>query len=145
MNALELQNKLIKARDGIEQQTAKIIMQMEKQIKDLVRLDQLYDKGIDGKGKEIEPEYSNYTIAVKKIKGEVTQHVTLHDSGALYRSFITDYGSYELYLFPTDKKTSGLLKKYGASIFDMTVDNQYKLNYEMILPKLQVYVKSTIA
>lgn len=145
MNALELEKKLIKARNGIEQETAKIIIKMEKKIIDLVRIDQLYDKGIDGKGKKIKPEYTNYTVAVKKIKGDVSNHVTLHDTGDLYDSFITDYGSYELYLFPTDKKKDELLNKYGGSIFDMTIDNKFKLNYEMILPELQKFVKSTIA
>ena len=50
MNVLEFKKKLIKARDGIEQETAKIILKFEKEIVDLVRENQIFQDGEDGVG-----------------------------------------------------------------------------------------------
>ena len=144
MNPLEFQKKLIKARNGIEQETAKIILKFEEVIIDLIREKQLFDKGIDGKGKRIKPEYSPFTVAFKKIKGDKSDHVTLFDTGALYKSFTTDYGSFQLEVFPTDQKSDELMRKYGDDIFSMTVANQKELNFKIILPELQKFVKRTI-
>lgn len=48
--------------------------------------------GVDSKDKpldEIGGEYSPYTVMLKKDKGQITDHVTLKDTGAFYRSFKT--------------------------------------------------------
>lgn len=144
MNVLEFKKKLLKARNGIEQETAKTILKFEEVIIDLVREKQLFDKGIDGKGKKLKPDYTPFTVAVKKIKGDRFNHVTLFDTGALYKSFTTDYGSFQLEIFPTDQKADELMRKYGDDIFSMTVANQKELNFKIILPELQKFVKRTI-
>ncbi len=116
MNVLELQKKLIKARDGIEQQTAKAILKFEKQIVDLVREEQIFKDGEDGSGNIIgvykvtfeRPIDHSNTRGYPKVKG--TQ-VNLFDTGSVYRSFTTDYGSFVLEVFPTDKKADELMSK----------------------------------
>jgi len=144
MNLLGMKDRLVKARNGIEQQTAKIILKFEKEIVDLVRLQQLFEKGIDGKGKKITPEYSPFTVAVKRIKGQDTTRVTLFDEGNLFKSFTTDYGSFILEIFPTDFKKDSLIEKYGEDIFFATVQHEEDINFKIIAPQLQIWFKTII-
>ena len=149
MNVLEYKKKLIKARDGIQQETAKIILKFEQQIVDLVREEQIFKDGEDGSGNIIgvykitvdRPfEHSN-TKGYPKVKG--TQ-VNLFDRGSLYKSFTTDYGSFILEVFPTDNKAGELMDKYGKDIFFMQTKNQEIVNFNIILPELQKFVKNTL-
>jgi len=137
----EIKVKVDLAKNGIEQETARIILQFEQQILDLVRENQLYDRGIDGDGKELKP-YANYTVGIKKIKGQKYSNTTLEDTGAFYRSFKTDYGSFELEIFATDQKVSKLEGKYGKNIVKLTTDNEGKLSSEIIRPNLVKYLKN---
>lgn len=149
MNVLEFKKKLVKARDGIEQQTAKAILKFEKQIVDLVRENQIFRDGEDGSGNIIgvykitveRPFDHSNTRGYPKVKG--TQ-VNLFDRGSLYQSFTTDYGSFVLEVFPTDSKAGELIEKYGNDIFFMQTDNQRIVNFDMILPELQKFVKNTL-
>ncbi len=149
MNVLEYKKKLIKARDGIQQETAKIILKFEQQIVDLVREEQIFKDGEDGSGNIIgvykitvdRPfEHSN-TKGYPKVKG--TQ-VNLFDRGSLYKSFTTDYGSFILEVFPTDNKAGELMDKYGKDIFFMQTKNQEIVNFNIILPELQKFVKQML-
>ncbi len=149
MNVLEFKKKVIKARDGIQQETAKAILKFEKQIVDLVRENQIFQDGEDGSGNIIgvykitveRPfEHSN-SRGYPKVRG--TQ-VNLFDRGDLYKSFTTDYGSFILEVFPTDSKAGELMSKYGNDIFFMQTDNQRIVNFDIILPELQNFVKQTL-
>ena len=142
MNPLQYHKKLVKARNGINQEVAKIILKFEKEIVDLVRSQQLFEKGIDGDGKLIKPNYKPFTVAVKKIKGQETGHVTLFNEGNLFKSFTTDYGSFILEIFPTDSKRDALEEKYGNSIFWATANHERVINYDIIAPQLQIWFKS---
>lgn len=144
MNLLKMRAKLVKARNGVEQQTAKIILKFEKEIVDLVRLQQLFERGIDGTGKKITPEYTPFTVAVKRIKGQDTTKVTLFDEGNLFKSFTTDYGSFVLEIFPTDSKRDDLIDKYGKDIFFATVQHEKDINFKIIMPPLQQWFKGII-
>ena len=137
----EIKEKVIKARNGVQQLTAKAILDNEKAILDLVREDQLYDKGIDGFGKKITPEYAGFTVDLKSRNNKPYDRVTLKDSGAFYSSFTTDYNNNELDIFATDPKTSDLKKKYGENIDGMTKENQIKLSSKFIRPSLIKYLR----
>lgn len=144
MNPLQYGKKLKKARAGLNQEVAKIILKFEKQIVDLVRLQQLFERGIDGDGNKITPEYMPFTVAVKRIKGDTSDHVTLFDEGNLFKSFTTDYGSFVLEIFPTDFKADDLIEKYGKSIFWATVEHEKVINFNIIMPPLQIWFKNII-
>ena len=45
---------------------------------------------------EIGGEYSPYTVMLKKEKGQITDHVTLKDTGEFYRSFKTYWDKSEI-------------------------------------------------
>lgn len=137
----QLKRNVDEARKNIEPQTAKIILQFEQQILDLVREKQLYDEGIDGKNRQLKP-YTPYTVAVKRAKGDKYQNTTLEDTGAFYKSFQTDYGSFQLEVFATDEKTSKIVRKYNDNIFMLTEKNQDVLSKTIIRPNLLKYLKT---
>lgn len=140
---------MVRTRDGINQEVARIILKFEKQIVDLVREDQIFQDGEDGGGKIIgvykitvnRPFEHGNSRGYPKIAG--TQ-VNLFDRGSLYSSFTTDYGSFILEVFPTDSKEDELRKKYGESIFFMQTKNQEIVNFEIIGPQLQIFVKKIL-
>lgn len=149
MNPLQFSKKLKKARAGLNQEVAKIILKFEKQIVDLVRENQIFEEGINAEGRIIgvykqtvnRPfEHSN-SRGYPKIRG--TQ-VNLFDTGSLYKSFTTDYGSFVLEIFPTDSKVDELEEKYGQSIFWATVNTEKIINFDIIMPPLQVWFKNII-
>lgn len=149
MNVLDFKKKVVKARDGIQRETAKAILKFEKQIVDLVRENQIFQDGEDGSGNIIgvykitveRPFGHSNSRGYPKVKG--TQ-VNLFDRGNLYKSFTTDYGSFILEVFPTDSKADELMSKYGNDIFFMQSKNQEIVNFRIILPELQKFVENTI-
>jgi len=141
----QIKDKVDLARNGIEQETARIILQFEQEILDLVREKQLYEQGIDGLGKELAP-YKDITVWLKtynKYGGDrKTSNTTLKDRGNFYRSFQTDYGSFQLEIFATDSKTDALVRKYGKDIITLTKDSEGKLSSENIRPNIVKYLKT---
>ena len=140
----EIKKKVDVARKGVEQAVAKAILDNEQEILDLVRIDQLLKKGIDGLGSPLTPEYHPFTVNRKLglSPPQETDHVTLRDTGAFYRAFTTDYGSSKLEIFSTDSKATSLETKYGDDIYGMTKENQRKLSEKIIVPSLRAYLKS---
>lgn len=136
----EIREKVDLAKNGIEQETAKIIIKFEKEILDLIRENQLYDKGVDGKDKPLKP-YTRFTVGYKKIKGQKYSNTTLEDTGSFYKSFQTDYGSFILEVFATDRKLPKLEKKYGKNIIKFNLDSKEKLSSEIIRPNLVNYFR----
>lgn len=136
----EIKDKVDLVRKGIEPETARIILQFEQQILDLIRESQLYNKGIDGNGKELK-EYVRITKILKSNKNQRIENTTLKDTGAFYRSFQTDYGSFQLEVFATDQKIGKLQKKYGEDIVSFTVASEQELSDKIIRPNLIKYFK----
>jgi len=49
--------------------------------------EQLYQKGVDARGRKLTPGYTNRTKVIKARKGQPTNRVTLRDTGELHGSF----------------------------------------------------------
>lgn len=88
--------------------------------KDYVDLqkDQLFH-GLRSDGESITPFYTRFTIAIKKEKGQVTDRVTLRDTGAFYDGIYADPRSEGLVVDSSDEKTDMLTKKYSDAIFTL--------------------------
>lgn len=84
--------------------------------------DQLY-QGIDADGKEVAPPYRAFTIAMKRIKGQPYDRVTLRDEGDFHTSFFIRYGADQFTLDAADWKRQKLDRKYGSEIFGLTPEN----------------------
>lgn len=92
-----------------------------------LNIDQLYEGGIDSKGKSL-GEYSPFTISVKKKKGQRTDHVTLRDTGEFYEAFFAETESWPVNIDSKDSKTEELKDRYGADIFGLTPQSTDELN-----------------
>ena len=73
--------------------------------------DQLFS-GKDKQGKEIIPEYTPTTIAIKKEKGQPTDRVTLKDTGDWHRSLFMKTESNKIFIDSDHELTDKLLEKY---------------------------------
>jgi hypothetical protein len=67
----------------------------------------------------------------------------LNYSGAFYDGFYltVDKDNLILTFNSNDRKTPDLIGKYGKNIFGLNYDNQQKLNYEIIKPELDKYIR----
>lgn len=129
-------------RDNIPQQTEGIINRKKAEIIDLNRQAQLYEKGEDSLGLDLKP-YAFFTVQIKQLLGQPYDRTTLNYSGAFYDGFYltVDKDNLILTFNSTDRKTPDLIGKYGQNIFGLNYDNQQKLNYEIIKPELDKYIR----
>ena len=97
--------------------------------------------GIDGKGNEIVPEYSDVTYDVKIRVGQPADRVTLKDTGDFYASIFIDYGTKYIYFDANDSKTNDLIDKYGGSILGLT-ESSIEILKKKIKSTLQNKIKS---
>lgn len=104
---------------------------------------QLFDKGIDSLGDNI-GSYSAKTKQIKAAKGQITDHVTLFDTGDFYESFRVFFnGSDFIISADTIKDTDDLIFKYGSEILGLTNESLSLLREkakEIIIP----YVRKKI-
>ena len=77
------------------------------------------NKGQKADGKEINPQYSQTTVEIKRKKGQPTDRVTLKDTGAFYQGIYVSVDSSRVVTESTDSKSTGLQKKYGENIFGL--------------------------
>lgn len=121
MNLYELQRNL-KGFD-IRQEVVEVIRETAP---DIIKLNQgqLFI-GRRADGHEIEPEYTEATIAIKEGKGQPTDRVTLKDTGDFWHSIIVDKININTYnIFAEDKKTAKLIKKYGSQILGLSKESR---------------------
>ena len=123
---------------------AKIIANKYKtEILDYIREKQLFEQGIDGKGRNL-LEYKPFTIAIKRQKGQPTDRTTLFDTGSFFRGFdliFTDQNA--IGVFSRDAKTPDLIEKYGADIFTFTENNIEEIDTKIFQDKLIQWILKT--
>lgn len=126
--------------------------EIKKFIVDLNTLGQLYEKGIDSWGENIQPEgYSIYTIEGtskykgKKAKNQRYDHVTLNDTGEFYKSFeVNIYDDYSFTIKANDdKQGTELTKIYGNEIVGLGTENESKL-MDKIFPLIMIEIKNQL-
>ena len=104
---------------------------------------QLYDKGVGSDGIRI-GSYSAKTKQIKDSKGQISDHVTLLDTGEFYKSFSVFLSGTDFIISAnTIKDTDDLIYKYGAEILGL---NEESLNLlrEKAKNILIPYIKSLI-
>ena len=102
---------------------------------DLNTEEQLFEKGIDSLGASL-GEYTDFTKAVKRIKGQRIDHITLEDTGAFYKSFAVKVqnGGF-LIVADGQKEDTNLLEEYGKEILGLT-DENFQIVIDAIKDKL---------
>lgn len=120
-----LEYRLRRFKDSLPAMLEDIIRDKEDVIVSAVADDQLFRRGINGKGIKI-MSYAPYkprTIEIKKKKGQPTTRVTLRDTGDFHNSMYVVFDSEGFYVTSSDEKTPGLVEKYGEEIFRLTDKN----------------------
>lgn len=112
-------------KDSLPTLLEDIVRSKEDVIVSAIADDQLYRRGINGKGEKI-MDYAPYaarTIENKKRKGQPTTRVTLRDTGDFHRSMRVIFDSEGFYITSDDEKAKYLVKKYGGEIYRLTDKN----------------------
>lgn len=104
--------------------------------------------GVNSKGQQLDEvggEYSPYTVMIKKEKGQITDHVTLKDTGRFYRSFKTywDDSAKEIVITADTIVEGGdnLIDRWGREIIGLDEQNIGVLR-EYAKQKLPVIIKN---
>jgi hypothetical protein len=138
------------AIDNIVSNLQKIKVDKDKIVLDIIEINEVFTidlnrkqlmSGIDGKGNEIVPEYSDFTFDVKIRVGQPADRVTLKDTGDFHASIFIDYGTKYIYFDAKDSKTNDLIEKYGGSILGLT-DKSIDLLKNKIKSDLRTKIQS---
>lgn len=107
--------------------------------------DQLFNKGIRSDRTQI-GEYTDFTISIKRAKGQRYDHITLKDTGDFYDSFaafVDNSGDIEIETDPVKTDEFGLqtnlIFRYGEKIVGLTPENLDIVRSKILKP-VQDYV-----
>ena len=120
-----LEYRLRKFKDYIPDMLEAIVRDKEDVIVSAIANDQLYRRGINGRGEKImsyQP-YAESTIRIKKRKGQPTTRVTLRDTGDFHKAMYVVFDRDGFYITSSDRKTEYLVPRYGEAIFRLTDKN----------------------
>ena len=120
-----LEYRLRAFKDSLPMLLENIVRDKEDVIVSAIADDQLYRRGINGKGVKIMDymPYAPRTIQNKKRKGQPATRVTLRDTGAFHESMYVVFDSDGFYVTASDDKTQELVNKYREEIFRLTDKN----------------------
>lgn len=138
-----LEYRLRLFKDNLPLLLEDIIKSKEDVIVSAIADNQLYRRGITGKGIKI-MSYAPYkptTIQIKKRKGQPTTRVTLRDTGAFHESMFVVFDSEGFYVTSSDEKTPLLIEKYGEDIFRLTDKNLTRILRSHIRKELVKRIK----
>jgi hypothetical protein len=120
--------------------------EIQEEILDLNRINQLFKKGIDSNEGDLNKMtqsgfgYSQFTIEKKRKKGQPTDRVTLFDTGEFYKSFrLTVHSTYMQISADGQKDESNLFDDFGNDIVGLT-EESISLIKSKILPDVQKYI-----
>ena len=141
-----LEYRLRAFKDNLPMYLEDIIRDKEDVIVSAIADDQLYRRGINGRGEKIMSymPYTAKTIQNKKRKGQPTTRVTLRDTGAFHKSMFVVFDSEGFYVTASDEKTEELVKKYGEEIFRLTNKNFTRIVRSHIRKELVKRLKRAI-
>lgn len=131
------------SRRSLEDQALRIVAEIQDIILDYNREKQMFGKGIDSTGSLLKA-YKPFTIALKKQKGEVYNRTTLLDTEDFYKGFYLTANNGVFEINSSDIKTPALKEKYGNDIFGLTPDNEGKINFEEIYPRLIEWILNNL-
>jgi hypothetical protein len=126
MDALELLDNLTKM--DIEDLAGAALKDNAEVIADLNALQM--NQGFRADGTEILPSYTPLTVFLKKEKGQVTDHVTLRDTGDFQSELYAEVEGQTIEYGSRDSKSEKLEDKYSTakgSIFGLTEDSRDEL------------------
>ena len=141
-----LEYRLRAFKDSLPTLLEDVVRDKEDVIVSAIADDQLYRRGINGKGEKIMDymPYAARTIKNKRKKGQPTTRVTLRDTGAFHESMFVVFDSEGFYITASDEKTQDLVEKYGKEIFRLTNKNFTRIIRSHIRKELAKRLKRAI-
>lgn len=141
-----LEYRLRAFKDSLPMLLEDIVRDKEDVIVSAIADDQLYRRGINGKGKKIMDymPYTATTIRIKKKKGQPTTRVTLRDTGDFHNSMFVVFDAEGFYVTASDDKTPKLIEKYGDEIFRLTDKNLTRIIRSHIRKELVKRLKKAV-
>lgn len=141
-----LEYRLRAFKDSLPMLLEDVVRDKEDVIVSAIADDQLYRRGINGKGEKIMDymPYTAKTIKNKRKKGQPTTRVTLRDTGAFHESMFVVFDSEGFYITASDEKTQDLVEKYGKEIFRLTNKNFTRIIRSHIRKELTKRLKRAI-
>ena len=138
--------KKVKAMEKVINPTIrKTINANRKEIKTQITERQWY-LGVDANDKIIEPEYTPFTVELKKLAGQLSDRVTLRDTGALYRSITVKVHKETVTFETNDPKFDDLQDKYiNNKLLGLNPNYINKFTREEILPNLVTKFKEILS
>lgn len=109
-------------------------------------------RGVDSKGKQLDEiggEYTEYTRMIKREKGQITDRVTLKDTGYFYQSFKTYWDNNEILIEADTTKANeyiveDLTTRWGKDIIGLSEQNLGVLR-DYARNKIPLLVKAKLA
>lgn len=141
-----LEYRLRAFKDSLPMLLEDIVRDKEDIIVSAIADDQLYRRGINGKGKKIMDymPYTATTVRIKKKKGQPTTRVTLRDTGDFHNSMFVVFDAEGFYVTASDDKTPELIEKYGDEIFRLTDKNLTRIIRSHIRKELVKRLKKAV-
>lgn len=144
MSTIHSMHRRLKAFD-VEKAAKEAIESVADNIADL-NAQQMY-AGKRADGSDITPEYSDYTIELKKEKGQVADRVTLKDTGAFYAGINVRVEGSNVVIDSFDDKTEDIIDKYASkksNIFGLNSQFHSDLNSEFLQPAFSKLVENAL-
>jgi len=111
-------------------------------IKELIielKQERLYERGTDSNGASL-GDYSDYTVEIKREKGQRYDHITLRDTGEFYESFTVTVVKDGIVLDANpNKENTNLFSEYGIDILGLD-DFSFNIVKEQILVEMYQYI-----
>lgn len=141
-----LEYRLRAFKDSLPMLLEDIVRDKEDIIVSAIADDQLYRRGVNGKGKKIMDymPYTATTVRIKKKKGQPTTRVTLRDTGDFHNSMFVVFDAEGFYVTASDDKTPELIEKYGDEIFRLTDKNLTRIIRSHIRKELVRRLKKAV-
>lgn len=141
-----LEYRLRAFKDSLPTLLEDIVRSKEDVIVSAIANNQLYRRGINGRGEKIMSyaPYAARTIENKKRKGQPTTRVTLRDTGDFHKSMYVIFDSEGFYITSDDEKAKYLVEKYGEEIFRLTDKNFTRIIRSHIRKELVKRLKQAI-
>ncbi|WP_426491073.1 hypothetical protein [Hymenobacter sp. 102] len=139
--------------DALARALQRLPRALEQQVEDTVRDNTAFledantaqlAQGKDATGADIGPEYTDLTIALKQIKGQPTDRVTLRDEGDFYSGIVAKLSGKQFDLVGTDPKTAELEEKYGPDIIGLPDPALEEFRQDYVKPDLQQKTRDTL-
>jgi len=102
------------------------------------------NEGVASTGDFIRPDYTPFTVAQKRLKGQRYDVVTLRDTGAFQDNMYQTISGSQYDFFSRDSKAVDLHTKYAPEIFGLTPDSRKKAWNEFLANSVRSQINTKL-